>query len=211
RPRRPGRGGPGTDDPRLPGQRPRPSGAATAGPGTQRGAADMRRRDFLHATGAGFGLALVGPRGLTSVGPPVSRAAPYLLIPMDDSQADHLKAYGLTFRVLERGGRAEWFLNFRGGAFLVPGDGATTRDAALAGVTSEPVSEGQVTDIKAQIQQQNMDAVPLEKPPKTAVYAPPNASPWDDAVTMVLNYAGINFEKVWDAEVVGKGLTKYDW
>ena len=36
-----------------------------------------------------------------------------------------------------------------------------------------------------------------------AVYAPPNAAPWDDAVTMALNYAGIKFEKVWDAEVLG--------
>ena len=73
------------------------------------------------------------------------------------------------------------------------------------------MSDGQVTDVKAQIQQENMDAVPLEKPPKVAVYAPPNASPWDDAVTMVLNYAGISFQKIWDAEVVGKGLIKYDW
>lgn len=121
------------------------------------------------------------------------------------------RPYGLTYRALERGGRAEWFLNYRGGSFLVPGDAATTRDAALAGVTSEPLGEGQVTDIKAQIQQQNMDAVPLEKPPKVAVYAPPNASPWDDAVTMVLNYAGIAFEKVWDTEVLAKGLTKFDW
>jgi hypothetical protein len=130
---------------------------------------------------------------------------------MDDKQGDHLKAYGVTFRVLERGGKAEWFLNYRGGAFLVPGDGGTARDAALAGVTSEPLSDGDVLNLRAQLSQGNMDAVPLEKAPKVAVYAPPNASPWDDAVTMVLNYAGIKFEKIWDGEVVGKGLTKFDW
>ena len=168
----------------------------------------MRRRQFVASAAWGVGGLYAGAWGL----PRFHRsAAPYLLVPMDDSQGDHLKAYGLTYRALERGGRAEWFLNYRGGSFLVPGDAATARDAALAGVTCEPLGEGQVTDIKAQIQQQNMDAVPLEKPPKVAVYAPPNASPWDDAVTMVLNYAGIRFEKVWDTEVLGKGLAKFDW
>jgi hypothetical protein len=141
---------------------------------------------------------------------PVSTAA-WLLLPMDDKQGDHLKAYGVTFRVLERGGKAEWFLNYRGGAFLVPGDGGTARDAALAGVTSEPLSEGDVVNLRASMADGNMDAIPLEKPPKVAVYAPPNASPWDDAVTMVLNYAGIKFDKIWDGEVIAKGLTKFDW
>jgi hypothetical protein len=169
----------------------------------------MRRRDFLRQAGEVAGAGMVGG-ALFRLLPPL-RLAPWLLVPMDDAQADHLKAYGLTFRVLERGGRAEWFLNYRGGSFLVPGDQATVRDAGIAGVTCEGVSDGQVADIKARIQQENMDAVPLEKPPKVAVYVPPNASPWDDAVTMVLNYAGINFAKIWDAEVVGKGLVKYDW
>lgn len=168
----------------------------------------MRRRDFLRAGAAGMAGAAGGflPR-LTLL----PSAAAWLLIPMDDRQGDHLKAYGVTYRVLERGGKAEWFLNYRGGAFLVPGDGGTARDAALAGVTSEPLSDGDLINLRAQLGQGNMDAVPLEKPPKVAVYAPPNASPWDDAVTMVLNYAGIKFDKIWDGEVVGKGLTRFDW
>jgi len=166
----------------------------------------MKRRDFVLAAGT---VVL----GVSTPGRPLGRGqmAPWLLLPMDDAQGDHLKAYGVTFRVLQRGAKAEWFLNYRGGSFLVPGDGQTTRDAALAGVTSLPLSEGDVVNIRAQLQQNNMDAVPLEKPPKVAVYAPPNASPWDDAVTMALNYAGIEFQKIWDPEVIGKGLTKYDW
>src|SRR2546426_3848688 len=52
--------------------------------------------------------------------------------------------------------------------------------------------------IKGEIEASNMDAVPLEKAPKVAVYVPPNAPPWDDAVTMALQYAGIPFAKVWD-------------
>jgi len=130
---------------------------------------------------------------------------------MDDAQTDHLKAYGVAFRVLERGDRGEWLLNYRGGSFLLPGDPATARDAALAGVSVEPLGDGAVTDLRAAIQQANMDAIPLEKAPRVAVYAPPNASPWDDAVTMALTYAGIRFEKIWDGEMLGRGLVGHDW
>ncbi|HSB55966.1 MAG TPA: hypothetical protein VLD58_16500 [Gemmatimonadales bacterium] len=170
----------------------------------------MRRRDFLRHAGQ-MGFAGMAGGFLLRLPPiPVSTAA-WLLLPMDDKQGDHLKAYGVTYRVLERGGKAEWFLNYRGGAFLVPGDGGTARDAALAGVTSEPLSDGDVINLRASLADGNMDAIPLEKPPKVAVYAPPNASPWDDAVTMVLNYAGIKFDKIWDGEVIAKGLTRFDW
>ena len=167
----------------------------------------MKRREFV--TRAGAGLIALTP-GLPRL-PVYGRAAPWLLVPMDDAQSDHLKAYGLAFRLLERGGKAEWFLNYRGGAFLMPADGATGRDAALAGITTEPLDDGRLVDVRGEIQNGNMDAVPLEKAPKVAVYAPPNAAPWDDAVTMALNYAGIRFEKIWDAEVVAQGLRSYDW
>jgi hypothetical protein len=169
----------------------------------------MRRRDFL-AAAAGAWVAgrldgLVKPPGWWNGG------AGWLLVPMDDSQSDHLKAYGVTFRLLERGGKAEWFLNYRNGAFLLPADQATSRDAALAGVSAVALDDGQVAEIRGEMAQGNMEAVPLEKAPKVAVYAPPNAAPWDDAVTMALQYAGIQFEKVWDAEVLGEKLKTYDW
>jgi len=167
----------------------------------------MKRREFLARAGAGA-LAL-GPLG--AGGFPRWTSAPWLLVPMDDAQSDHLKAYGLAFRMLERGGRAEWFLNYRGGSFLLPADPATTRDAALAGISTEPLDDGALVRIRGEIAGGNMDAVPLEKAPKVAVYAPPNAAPWDDAVTMALNYAGIKFEKIWDPEVVGQRLRTFDW
>jgi hypothetical protein len=167
----------------------------------------MKRREFVARASAGIVALTPGLPRLPLRG----RAAPWLLVPMDDAQSDHLKAYGLAFRLLERGGKAEWFLNYRGGAFLVPADGATSRDAALAGVTTEPLDDGRLVEVRGEIQNGNMDAVPLEKAPKVAVYAPPNAAPWDDAVTMALNYAGIKFEKIWDREVVGQGLRSYDW
>ena len=170
----------------------------------------MRRREFLRTAGRA-GMAGVAGTWLGSIPISPRGAAPWYLIPMDDVQSDHLKAYGVTYRVLEGGSRAEWFLNYRGGSFLVPGEVGTDRDAALAGVTLEPLDENRLLAIRAQLQQENMDAVPLEKPPKVAVYVTPGASPWDDAVTMALNYAGISFEKIWDPEVATKGLKKYDW
>lgn len=161
----------------------------------------MRRRDFV-ALGA---AAMLRPRIVHR------RAAPWLLVPMDENQADHLKAYGIAFRALERGERGDWLLNWRGGSFLVPATSTATRDATLSGVTVEPVDDARVAEIKAEIQGSNADAVPLEKAPKVAVYAPPNAAPWDDAVTMALNYAGIRFEKIWDAEVLSPRLREFDW
>jgi hypothetical protein len=134
-----------------------------------------------------------------------------LLLPMDDAQADHLKSYGVAYRALKRGGRAEWLLNYRSGSFLVPADPATQRDIALAGVSAEAVSDADLVAIRGEIQANNMDAVPLEKAPKVAVYVPPNAAPWDDAVTMALTYAGIEFEKIWDPEVLAGRLKDFEW
>jgi hypothetical protein len=167
----------------------------------------MRRREFVQRMG--FGALALSP-ALAGIRLPRA-ATPWLLAPMDEAQSDHLKAYGVAFRVLERAGRAEWFLNYRGGSFLLPADAATMRDAALAGVTTEPLDDAALVQIRKEIQGGNMDAVPLEKVPRIAVYAPPNAAPWDDAVTMALNYAGIKFEKIWDPEVVGQGLKSFDW
>jgi hypothetical protein len=169
----------------------------------------MKRREFVTVAGS----------GLIALSPPLAwvrrwsgtALSPWLLVPMDDAQSDHLKSYGVAYRALKRGTRAEWFLNFRNGAFLLPGDAATARDAALAGVTVEPITEAGLAETRGLLRGGNMDAVPLEKPPKVAVYAPPNAPPWDDAVTMALNYAGIDFEKVWDGEVLGQKLKAYDW
>jgi hypothetical protein len=168
----------------------------------------MNRRRFLRQSGAVLAAASIP--GILRTRWPID--APWLLVPMDDVQTEHLKAYGVAFRVLQRGGRGEWFLNYRGGSFLLPADQLTARDAALAGVRVEPLDEDRLVRIRAEIQQGNMDAIPLEKAPRVAVYVPPNAPPWDDAVTMVLQYAGIDFQKVWDAEVLGRGgLAQCDW
>jgi hypothetical protein len=130
---------------------------------------------------------------------------------MDDSQSDHLKAYGVTYRTIQAGLQAEWLLNYRGGSFLIPDEVAIRRDAGLAGVRVEPVTLDAISAIRGEMGATNADSVPLEKPPKVAVYVPPNAPPWDDAVTMALQYAGVPFDKVWDFEVMRGGLAGYDW
>lgn len=167
----------------------------------------MRRRTFVAGGLAAAGAALGAGRPAWAA----ARRNPWLLIPMDDAQSDHLKAYGVTFRMLERGMQGEWLLNYRGGAFLLPADAATARDALLAGVRSEPLSEAGLAEVRGIIAGSNMEAVPLEKAPRVAVYAPPNAAPWDDAVTMAMQYAGIRYDRVWDPEVAADQLVRYDW
>jgi hypothetical protein len=130
---------------------------------------------------------------------------------MDRSQTNHLKAYGLAFWVLDRGETAEWFLNYLGGAFLLPDQAAVRREATLRGVRFDAVGAADVARIRGIVAEGNMETVPLEKAPRIAVYTPPNSTPWDDAVTMVLEYADIPYEKIWDEEVATGGLSEYDW
>ncbi len=134
-----------------------------------------------------------------------------LLVPMDLAQQDHIKAYGLAYKVLKAGSRVEWLLNYRGGSFLLEEREAFARLARLMGVSVETVSPQQVAAIHAQIEQENMEVMLLEKAPRVAVYTPPNLSPWDDAVTLALAYAEIEYDKIWDAEVLEGALSKYDW
>jgi hypothetical protein len=140
-----------------------------------------------------------------------SARAQKLLVPMDDAQQNHLKAYGLTFSALKAGMTAEWLLNYRGGAFLLPDTPELRRRAGLDGITIETVDNGALAGIRNEIAEANMETVPLEKAPKIAVYTPPDAPPWDDAVTLALKYAGIEYSAVYDDEVEKGELSKYDW
>jgi hypothetical protein len=136
---------------------------------------------------------------------------PTLLVPMDDDQQNHLKAYGLTYNTLKAGGRGEWLLNYKGGSFLLPDLPEVRRRAALAGVTVTPVSDADIASARSDIASSNADSIVLEKAPTVAVYSPPKSPPWDDAVTLALNYAEIPFTTVWDDQVIGGDLPKYDW
>jgi hypothetical protein len=134
-----------------------------------------------------------------------------LLIPMDEEQSDHLRAYGLTFWVLQSGLKAEWLLNYRGGSFVLPDAQPIREYAALMGVSYVPTGDAGMSEIYAEVDANNMSRIYLDKAPKVAVYVPPMNDPWDDAVTLVLTYAQIPYEKVWDEEVLKGQLSKYDW
>jgi hypothetical protein len=138
-------------------------------------------------------------------------SAQHLMLPMDDAQRNHLKAYGVAFQALKSGQKAEWFLNFRGGAFLVPDAPDLRKRAALDGVSVEPWTDADVARARADIAGGNMDAVVLERAPRIAIYRPVDQPPWDDAVTLALTYAGIDFTSVWDDDVLRGDLSKYEW
>ncbi|HWR82260.1 MAG TPA: hypothetical protein VN285_03060 [Candidatus Deferrimicrobium sp.] len=142
--------------------------------------------------------------------PAVVRSAS-VLIPMDKSQTDHLKAYGIVFKSLEKSYKAEWLLNYRGGSFLLDNAEEIVNMCLLAGVSYEQITSGQEADIYRQIEVENMERVDLEKAPRIAVYAPPHNEPWDDAVTLALAYAEIKYDLIYDEEVLGGALDEYDW
>jgi hypothetical protein len=136
-----------------------------------------------------------------------------LLVPMDLKQTDHLKAYGIAFWVLQRNGAVDWMLNYRGGSFLTDYSEVLARECRIRGVLFESVTASEAATIYAEVQRDdnNMDVVRLEKAPKIAVYVPPNFKPWDDAVTLALEYAEIPYTKIWDEEVLSGKLSEYDW
>jgi hypothetical protein len=133
-----------------------------------------------------------------------------ILIPMDQTQNDHLKAYGIAYYVLNRNINVDWLLNFQGGSFLIDNHSFIQAECKIRGVTFVEVGN-QLLDIYSRIEQSNMDIVLLEKAPKIAIYTPPNKQPWDDAVTLALAYAEVDYETLWDEEVLNNKLDKYDW
>ncbi|MCF6295693.1 MAG: asparagine synthetase B [Flavobacteriaceae bacterium] len=137
----------------------------------------------------------------------------HLLIPMDDSQKDHLKSYGITFWTLEKDVEVKWLLNYRGGSFMMQYYPEIENECVIRGVSFETITDAQASAILTEIAEPdvNMDAVAMNKAPKIAVYSPPNKQPWDDAVTLVLTYAEINYDIIYDEEILNGKLKDYDW
>ena len=133
-----------------------------------------------------------------------------LLIPMDQAQNDHLKAYGIAYYILTRNITVEWLLNYRGGSFLVDDHPFIQAECRIRGVSFIQITD-EIIDIYTIIDQENMDIALLEKAPKIAIYTPLNKQPWDDAVTLALTYAEVRYETLWDEEVLSEKLFQYDW
>ena len=143
-----------------------------------------------------------------------SSMAKSILIPMDENtQTNHLKAYGISFWVLEQDVSIEWLLNYRGGSFLIPYSEKISSECLIRNVYHQVISDGEALSIKKSISSPavNMEIVKLDKVPKIAVYSPKTSQPWDDAVTLVLTYAEIPYDVVYDEEVINDLLPKYDW
>jgi len=142
-----------------------------------------------------------------------SAKAAYIFIPMDESQSNHLKAYGIAFYAIERDVKVDWLLNYQGGSFMIKQHAAIEDECNIRGVSYQLIADVQSTQILQSIAspEVNQDVVRLEKVPKIAIYSPTNKQPWDDAVTMALTYAEIPYEVIYDEEVLANLLPLYDW
>jgi len=143
----------------------------------------------------------------------VKAHAAFLLIPMDDQQKNHLKAYGVVYWALQQDVEVKWLLNYRGGSFLMPSTQNVHDECLIRGVSVETIPDAKASSILQYIAREdvNMDAVAMQKAPKIAVYSPPNKQPWDDAVTLVLSYAEIPYDVIYDQEILDGKLKNYDW
>lgn len=139
--------------------------------------------------------------------------ANHILIPMDESQSNHLKAYGIAYWILRSETEVDWLLNYRGGSFMCQYIPAIQNELMIRGVSYQVISDAQANQILSEIASPalNYDVMKLEKYPKIAVYSPKTAQPWDDAVTLVLTYAEIPYDLIYDDEVLAGNLPKYDW
>ena len=148
---------------------------------------------------------------LTFLGAGSAFAERFLLVPMDLTQTNHLRAYGVAFHSLQAGEKVNWMLNYRGGSFLIRDNQRVRLDARLLGVDFEEIGDAEVAEIRKIVAQENMDEVLLEKPPRIAVYSPPHKQPWDDAVTLALTYAEVPYDVIYDVKVLSGQLNDYDW
>ncbi len=139
--------------------------------------------------------------------------AGFLLIPMDNTQRNHLKAYGATYWAIDKNIESWWLLNYKGGAFLIKESDSMITECSIRGVSFENISDSEAESLINTIKSpsQNMDALELQKAPKIAVYSPKASMPWDDAVTMALTYAEIPYDIIYDDEVMSDALAIYDW
>jgi len=144
---------------------------------------------------------------------PFCLKAASILIPMDEEQKDHLKSYGIAFWVLKNEQEVDWLLNYRGGSFLMHYDKRIEEECKIRGVSYTVLADAKATEIITEVSDPsvNMDLVKLQKAPKMAVYSPKSKLPWDDAVTLVLKYAEIPYDVLYDEEVIKGDLPKYDW
>ena len=170
----------------------------------------MARNKHERTTSVRRTFALASLVALCTLAPARAWSAEVLIV-MDDTQTDHLKAYGIAYWCLTQNARVDWLLNYRGGSFLCQDAPGLQEACRLRNVSFQLVDAAQTAALRTQIDQENMELIRLEKVPKVAIYTPPTKEPWDDAVTLALTYAEIPYATVWDADVLAGKLYEYDW
>lgn len=136
-----------------------------------------------------------------------------IIIEMDENQKDHLKAYGIAYYSLKNDLEVNWLLNYKGGSFLMQYNAILEKEIKLRGISYSVISDAEVNNLLSEVikPEVNEDIIKLEKAPKIAVYSPKNKLPWDDAVTMVLTYAEIPYDVIYDEDILKGKLVSYDW
>ncbi len=144
---------------------------------------------------------------------PMAARSAHIFIPMDNTQNNHLKAYGIAFYVLTYDVEISWLLNYKGGSFMFPHHSRFEKELAVRGVSFQVIADLQAASIINEVTHPdvNMEQIVLHKVPKIAVYTPPHSLPWDDAVTLALTYAEIPYDAIYDEEVLSGVLPLYDW
>lgn len=139
--------------------------------------------------------------------------ANYLLLPMDKMQKNHLKSYGIAFQTLKNEGVVQWLLNYRGGSFILQDNETNKQLLAKTDVVFESLTDNQTAEIVNTVIKgdKGTNLVSLSKLPKIAVYTPSFSKPYDDAVVLALQYAGIDYKTIYDREVLKSDLNQYDW
>ncbi len=137
----------------------------------------------------------------------------YILIPMDEKQKNHLKAYGIAYNSLVKNIKVDWLLNYNGGSFMAKYNELIEHECKIKGVSYNIIADIQANNILQEISkpEKNQETIRLDKAPKIAIYSPKNKQPWDDAVTMALTYAEIPYDIIYDKEVLNNLLPIYDW
>lgn len=141
----------------------------------------------------------------------ISMFPQHLFIPMDRGQNDHLNAYGLVYRSLQSGYNVQWLLDYSGGAFIIKDGAPLSGEAGIKGVTHSEIDENSRISITGSLDNNGEKSVLLEKAPSIAVYSPPGKEPWDDAVTLAFDYADIEYDIIYDREIINGALSKYEW
>ena len=139
--------------------------------------------------------------------------ASYILIPMDENQTNHLKAYGIAFLSIQNEIKVNWLLNYKGGSFLIKSNDFIEKECKIRNVSYNLIADLQSNKILSEISSNevNQEVILLEKQPRIAIYSPKNKQPWDDAVTLALTYAEIPYDVIYDEEVLNNLLPLYDW